>query len=92
MVTIGGILASPEMVDQINGIVTSGYWDGISDEAIEIPPLTLKEKMALDRALPSKTPLTQDQIKEMGFQLKQTQINSYQRHYLRYPMFGEFLL
>jgi hypothetical protein len=92
MVTFGGVLASPEVTSSIDGVITSGKWEGISNKTIEIPPLTLKEKMAIDRALPSNTNITEDQIKGMGFQLRQAQIDSYQRYYLHYPMFGEFLI
>lgn len=91
MVTIGGIFATAGKVDEIKQLVEAKIWEGIAEEFIAIPPLTLKEKMALDSRLPSELPLTEEETHEMGFKLKQAQINAYHRYYLHYPMYGEFL-
>jgi hypothetical protein len=91
MVTVGGILATADKANAINQLVEAGDWEGIAEELIAIPPLTMKEKMALDRTLPSEAPLTVAEMDGIGFQLKQAQINAYHRYYLHYPIFGEFL-
>ena len=91
MVTVGGIVASPDKVDLVRQLVASSEWRGILPEEISIPPLTVKEKLALDRMMPSPDPPTDAQMSRTGFQLKRDQIDMYHRHYLYYPVFGEFL-
>jgi hypothetical protein len=91
MSTVGGIVVTPEKLDDIRGLVASAGWEGILAEPISIPPLTVKEKLALDRTMPSASPPTDSQMNEIGFQLKRKQIDAYHRHYLHYPMFGEFI-
>lgn len=89
MVTVGGILAAPGMVEGIQAIVDSTEWEGIASEAIAIPPLTVKEKLALDRLMPAEEPPTVEQMNAIGFQLLRDQLDAYHRYYLHYPMFGE---
>lgn len=91
MVTIGGILASPQKADEINRLVSTPTWPGILETPISLPPLTTKEKMALDRMMPSPHPPTDTEISRIGFHLTRDQLESYHRHYLYYPLFGELL-
>jgi hypothetical protein len=91
MVTVGGVLAAPEKVDALNGLVGSGTWEGIADETISIPPLTAKEKMALDRMMPAPQPPSVDRVHKAGFALRAEQLETYHRYYQHYPMFAEFL-
>jgi hypothetical protein len=90
MVTVGGIIAAPETEVEIRQLVESPNWKGIVAETIAVPPLTVKEKLALDRFMPSKNPPTDAQMDEIGFRLERDQLATYHRHYLNYPMFGEF--
>lgn len=91
MVTVGGILAALDKADAIRQLVASPEWEGMLSEPISMPPLTVKEKLALDRMMPSAISPTDAQMNEIGFQLKREQIDMYHRHYRHYPMFGEFL-
>ena len=91
MVTVGGIIAAPAHAQAIRALVASPEWAGILSEPISIPPLTVKEKLALDRMMPSPNSPTEEQMNKIGFQLKREQIDMYHRHYLHYPMFGELL-
>jgi len=91
MVTVGGIVASPDKVAGISQLVADNEWEGILPDSISIPPLTTKEKMALDRMMPSPNPPTAAQMNAIGFQLRQDQIDMYHRHYLHYPLFGELI-
>lgn len=90
MVTVGGIIAAPDKAEEIRRLVESFDWEGIVPETIAVPPLTVKEKLALDRIMPSKNPPTDAQMDEIGFRLERDQVATYHRHYLHYPMFGEF--
>lgn len=89
MITVGGIIAAADKADKIKEIVEAPDWEGIVSEPIAVPPLTLKEKLALERLMPSDAPPTDAQMKKIGFQLLREQINTYHRHYRHYPMFGE---
>jgi hypothetical protein len=90
MATVGGIIPAAGNVDAIRQLAASPGWEGILPDPISIPPLTIKEKIALDRMMPSANPPTDAQMRAIGFQLKREQIDMYHRHYLHYPMFGEF--
>jgi hypothetical protein len=92
MVTIGGIIAAADKAGEIRKLVDSQGWEGIVPKSIAVPPLTVKEKLALDRMMPSPNPPTDAQMNEIGFQLKREQIDTYHRHYQHYPMFGEIHL
>jgi len=91
MVTVGGIVATPEKVDEIRTLVASTSWEGIAGDTISVPPLTAKEKIALDRMMPAALAPTVEQIDKLGFSLKAEQIRVYHRYYRYYPVFGEFL-
>ena len=91
MVTVGGILAAPDRVADIHNLVASASWEGIAADTISVPPLTAKEKMALDRMMPMSQAPTEKQVSKLGFSLKAEQISVYHRYYQYYPVFGEFL-
>lgn len=89
MITLGGIIAPEDKVEKIQGLVNSTEWAGIVPDLITVPPLTVKEKLALDRSMPSNTPLSDSQMKKIGFLLKRNQIDAYHKYYLHYPLFGQ---
>lgn len=89
MVTFGGIMATVADAERISETVKSSQWEGIVAGLINIPPLTIREKAALDQVMPSAVALTPADIDKMGFPLKGEQIASYQKHYIHYPMLGE---
>lgn len=91
MVTVGGILAAAEKADEIRALVASASWEGIVGDTVSIPPLTAKEKIALDRMMPAALAPTVKQVDKLGFSLKAEQIRVYHRYYKYYPVFGEFL-
>jgi len=89
MVTLGGFVASAETEAPVQQLVATPKWPGRPPEPISLPPLTLKEKIALDRLMPTAAVPTQKQVAQLGFDLKQDQIAAYHRHYRDYPIFGE---
>lgn len=91
MVTVGGIICDPAKKEEVEGALSSLLWEGIVAEQISVPPLTIREKLALDRVMPSANPPTDKEMKEIGFQLKREQIDMYHRFYLHYPIFGELV-
>lgn len=91
MVTVGGVLASADTADAIRTLVATPEFEGVVEKTIAVPPLTMKEKMALDRLMPSVKSPTDAQMNKTGFTLKREQIDTYHRYYRHYPLFGELL-
>lgn len=91
MVTVGGMIANA--VDRTRLDRTGISVIGIDDlpTQIDVPPLTTREKLAFDKLLPRELPPTEEELAAVGFPLKRSQIEAYHRHYVRYPVFGEFL-
>jgi len=88
MITVGGMIvdkpARQKFVD--SGAGELAHVTGEALFHIELPILTEKEKRALDKRLPSATPL---KLKDIEFELRPSELEAYQRFYLEYPVFGE---
>lgn len=91
MVTLGGFVSTPETEQRVRQIVADTRWRGKQSAPIALPPLTLKEKIALDSLMPSPRPPTPQRVHRLGFALRQEQIVAYHRHYRDYPVFGEMI-
>lgn len=90
MVTVGGFLPSVANQAEAAAATADASWVGIVDNTIDTPPLTAKESLALQEALPAASaPLTRADVQTMGFDLEDGQVESFQRHYLRYPTFSQ---
>lgn len=91
MVTVGGILPSKGAVAAIKALVSNGAWRGIVEEVIEAPPMTLKEMSTLQAELPAIEQLTRERIQELGFDLQERQLRSFQKYYKYLPSFAEIV-
>lgn len=90
MVTVGGFLPSIANQAEAAAATADVSWLGLLDRMIDTPPLTAKESLALQEALPvASAPLTRADVQAMGFDLEEGQVDSFQRHYLRYPTFSQ---
>lgn len=92
MVTVGGMIADETDAAALESRDLSKKFDYMAREEqriINVPPLTMKEKMALDQLLPSAKTPTEVDIDRLGFTLKPQQIADYWRFYKQYPTFGE---
>jgi hypothetical protein len=89
MVTVAGVLPSPENENAIRDLVAEPNWEGHLDEVIAAGPLTSAEVRTLQSMLPSKAPLTRAEVQAAGFDLEDEQLQSYVSHYLRYPQFAQ---
>ena len=93
MVTVGGLIADQQRVDQVKAVLEGKNLGAFLDQKrhlkIGVPPLTLKEKAVLDQLLPCSDPPNEDDLQGIGFRLKPSQIEAYHKFYLYYPMFGE---
>jgi hypothetical protein len=91
MVTVGGMILNGSDADLLDQCGPSVYGYGGTAERCEIltPPLTRKEKAALDTLMPRSTAITQSQVEALGFSLGKEQVLSYDRFYRLYPLFSE---
>ena len=93
MLTFGAVVTRKEEVQQTIEALKNGTtverMDVDNQISIHFPPLTFKEKSALDQLMPSDVPLTDDAVSQLGFMLKISQVKEYHRFYLYYPLFGE---
>jgi hypothetical protein len=89
MGTVGVFLADENHSGAINSLVKGADWDGIVANPINLPPLTHKEVLALRSTLPTSEALGQEEIRKLGFDLSEADLEAFRRHYLRYPLFAE---
>lgn len=90
MATVGGYLSDGESA-VLQERVRSGTWPGRSADLIKTPPLTMKEVAALQENLPTTTHITRETLQHLGFDLDQAHIDSFVRHYTRYPYFAQIM-
>lgn len=91
MVTVGGVLPTRETVDSVSAVVDDHKWKCVVDEMIQAPPMTLKEVATLQAELPFDGELTRARIQELGFDLLEDQIRSFQQYYKYLPNFAEIV-
>ena len=93
MITIGAAIANEQHVLETNrALDAQDVIQRATDVPlrVEVPPLTFKEKVALDQLMPREQAPTENAVaEELGFRLKPSQIEAYHRFYRYYPMFGE---
>lgn len=96
MVTVGGLIAEGNMEAQLEQCRVREKYDYVTGDRefeINVPPLTMKEKIALDRLLPYGKILTPvETTPHLEFELTEDQLRAYQRFYRHYPVFGEMQL
>jgi len=95
MITVVGMIASPSDLELLRTCELDKKFDYIKGEdqyTINVPPLTPKEKIELDRLLPCDSSLSEEDIEKIGFRLQQTQIDAYCRHYKHYPLYAEIAI
>lgn len=91
MVTVGGVLPALGTAPTARAVVADQKWQGIVDETIQAPPMTLKEVATLQAELPCLGDLTRARVQELGFDLLEHQIRSFQRYYKYLPNFAEIV-
>lgn len=91
MITIGGILPAPDALGMSRAVANGASWPGRPARPIVAPHLTIKETIALQKALPSETALSRTEVQAMGFDLEADQIEAFQKYYLQYPSFAQIM-
>lgn len=90
MVTVGGVLVSEKAANAVTRLMDVAKWPGIIKNTIRVPHLTLREKLSLDRLLPSPRPPTVGNVRrKAGFPLSAADIKAYHEYYSYYPTFAE---
>lgn len=91
MVTVGGILPTIGTAPSARAAVAGKNWKGIVAEMIQAPPMILKEIVTLQAELPRDDDLTRARVQELGFDLLEHQIRSFQSYYNYLPSFAEIV-
>jgi len=92
MLTVGGILPSPENALQVNELTGSASWRCLMQEKIEAPILTIREAAALQSKLPAENRLNREDVNDLGFDLKEEHVESFQNYYREYPMYAQIVI
>jgi hypothetical protein len=92
MVTVGGILPAKGAVPAARAAIAEPEWPCLVPNQIMAPHLTLKEVSALYSKLPNATPLTRDTVLELGFDLEEDQISTFERYYRYYPNYAQIAI
>ena len=92
MVTVAGMLANESDAKKLKGspIRNLSYIRGKDQVEIDVPPLTLREKWAIDGLLPSHPHPTPEAFKaKFNFGLRPSQLAAYCEYYRHYPIYSE---
>jgi len=92
MVTVGGMVVDTESRQRLArcNLRSLGFLTGSTQCRIAAPPLTLKEKQAIDRKLPKATLLRKNELPmKLRNGLKMKEVHGYQQFYQYYPVFAE---
>lgn len=95
MITIGGMIANQQDAEALKRRLSELRFEYVTREeqfVIDVPNLTFKEKLTLDRILPRLSVPTAVEVEELGFPLRQRQIDSYHKFYRFYPTFAELTI
>ena len=92
MVTIGGMIADSKDAERLATCKLNERFDCVTGEdqfIINVPHLTMKEKIGLDRVLPGGEAAAPGGSEDVPI-LDEDEIRSYNKFYRYYPVFGEF--
>lgn len=94
MITVGGLVASWRMIQtfesHFNATATELFeGNATQKDTLDLIPITIKEKIALDSLLPCDDSEIQSRADTRGIKLAKEQILKYRRLYPHFPLFGE---
>ena len=91
MVTVGGIMLSPEKSDDAKSVIGMETWKCCPEGRIVAPLLTIRETNTLQSLLPRVDDLSRNIVQNQGFDLQDGQIESFQKYYREYPTFAQII-
>lgn len=97
MTTVGGIIASWRQLSTLENIFSVDANCLLSGESIEryvldLIPITMKEKLALDRLMPCDAAAFAQKVAGSGLRIIEEQAEKYRRLYTRFPVFAEMMV
>lgn len=87
MCTVGGFLPDVASRTEVDSTTKGGSMPEADVGVLEAPPLTHKEMVAIRSLLPSDRPLDRSVLAVLGFDLSESQLDSFCANYLYYPNF-----
>ncbi|ACL61789.1 O-methyltransferase [Methylobacterium nodulans] len=91
MITVGGIFADTDRVQAASTCVRAATWPCFPAKPIVAPQLTLREATMLQSQLPNPEGLTRNDVRALGFDLEDDQIEAFSSYYLQYPSFAQIM-
>jgi len=91
MVTIGGILPTKGAARVVKDLVNGSSWPAWRPRPITAPHLTMREAAVLQSLLPCATKLTRQNVRDLGFDLDEDQIEAFETYYRQYPAFAQIV-
>jgi hypothetical protein len=91
MVTVGGILPAKGAVPAAMEAVNRTDWPCRPKKAIKAPHLTIREAVVLQSQLPSADKLSREDVRRLGFDLEDEQIEAFEMYYRQYPAFAQII-
>ncbi|WP_051004695.1 O-methyltransferase [Halomonas sp. KM-1] len=91
MITVGGILPSKGAVITAEGVLSGESWECNIQQPVIAPNLTLRETSLLQSQLPCQGTLTREMVRELGFDLEEEQIRTFQSYYRQFPSFAQIM-
>jgi len=92
MITVGGIFLNEEDKKLLNvdSILSDLFYaNGKEEYVIDIPPLTIKEKICLDSLIPDSMLNAEMVLEALNFDMPESHVEAYKLFYSQYPVFGE---
>jgi hypothetical protein len=94
MVTVGGAICGPDSEDiwrndVAKNVAVNGTSKIPTHLALDLIPITLKEKLTLDNCLPQVEPDFLAEASRMGVKLSDVELKKYFKHYKNFPVFLE---
>jgi hypothetical protein len=94
MLTFGGMAADEQDARRLrnSGIFDLTHVTGDAQLEIDVPLLTHREKLAIDRLLPRDRPVPHAALDRLQCGLSSSEVEAYRSFYRHYPAFAELVL
>jgi hypothetical protein len=89
MVTVGAVFPHREREARVKKRVDGRNWPAKPDAPVIAPHLTSKEASVLQANLPLRGEITRQDIRRLGFDLEEEQIEAFAKFYRHYPVFAQ---
>lgn len=90
MITIGGMICDDAVYSRlVKEDIYNSHITGEEQFKIDVPPLTVREKLAIDHVLPNTWPLSRADMAKIPFEIRDSQLKAFLEFYKHYPVFLE---